>query len=147
MTDQELADKLVALGIIQDFGHHGVFRYRIQDSDLLTTTEVVRDWRVAGAVMERLPCGKQMRVWMHADSDWARAEVWTNRNEHPSKADRVVGRDNQVCRAIIEAGMVFYHSNACMNWIACEHSQIECGACQFHKALAALDSPTEGNDK
>ncbi len=51
MNDKELADAVVALGIFQ--GNH----FYWIDKDLarpLTEIEFVRDWRVAGALMEKM---------------------------------------------------------------------------------------------
>lgn len=51
MTDNDIADRLVALGIIKAFP----LRYELSKIAVLTTAHsLVRDWRVAGEVMELL---------------------------------------------------------------------------------------------
>ena len=53
MNDKKLADKCVALGV----GGHGLDAeieiYWIGDSNTMLTKKFVRDWRVAGALMEK----------------------------------------------------------------------------------------------
>jgi hypothetical protein len=54
------------------------------------------------------------------------------------KAARVeIELAHQLIRDIIrECGeMDFDHSNACMNWALCEHSQIECALCRARKSV------------
>ncbi len=54
MTDQELADAVVALGVGLPITGLGPNVYRASNSDKnLTASEFVRDWRVAGALMEK----------------------------------------------------------------------------------------------
>ena len=36
--------------------------------------------------------------------------------------------------------MEFDHSNACMNWSSCEHSQIECALCQLRDLVSGKQS-------
>ena len=55
MTDQELADKVVALGVGQKDPHQKILPYLAPDSTEWDEDELfVRDWRVAGAMMEKL---------------------------------------------------------------------------------------------
>ena len=52
MTDQELADKVVALGIARkaiNFDH-----YHLPQQPMFEAVRFVRDWRVAGALMEKM---------------------------------------------------------------------------------------------
>ena len=52
MTDQELADKVVALGADQCGNEYRWLRADVVDS--LLDEDFVRDWRVAGALMEKV---------------------------------------------------------------------------------------------
>jgi len=60
MTDQELADKVVALGVGEctDSGY-----YMIPDCGITGYGEhiFVRDWRVAGALMEKCPSSNYLQ--------------------------------------------------------------------------------------
>lgn len=51
-TDKELADKIVALGVLRLSIHDTEYRY-IFRSVGYTASHIVRDWRVAGALMEK----------------------------------------------------------------------------------------------
>jgi hypothetical protein len=66
MNDKELADRVVALGVgerrqattdIHNIPIHGMYHYEIDGAkwpnDLMLEDELVRDWRVAGALMEK----------------------------------------------------------------------------------------------
>lgn len=74
MNDTELADAVVALGIIK----RNVYRPEDDDSFIIpnvlpckTASEIVTDWRVAGALMEKcLQVGLLMDVMERWDS-WA----------------------------------------------------------------------------
>ena len=52
------------------------------------------------------------------------------------------GRKTDLIKLLIkECGeMEFDHTNACMNWAACEHSQIECALCQLRIAVSGTQS-------
>ena len=52
------------------------------------------------------------------------------------------GRKTDLIKLLIkECGeMEFDHTNACMNWAACEHSQIECALCQLREAVSGKQS-------
>ena len=106
MSDRELADKLVALGVIRAESHYGRLVYFKPgehygqpgiDGD---AESLVRDWRVAGAVMEQL-VGNDTLVWLQAYPDLADHKVqpvWIVESGNHS------GRDESLPRAIIEAG-------------------------------------------
>jgi hypothetical protein len=56
MIDKELADKVVALGVVSHSGMWG-FRLGPEGGPMWDLSEdVVRDWRVAGALMEMVSC-------------------------------------------------------------------------------------------
>lgn len=58
MTDQELADKVVALGVItKDSFRHDMYSLQSPDGQFVgiryEAKEIVRDWHVAGAMIEK----------------------------------------------------------------------------------------------
>lgn len=59
MTDEELADAVVALGIFTEI-KPGVFH--IANAIPLGADVFVRDWRVAGAIMERLAKDDELQL-------------------------------------------------------------------------------------
>ena len=55
MNDKELADAVVALGVGQKDPHQKILPYQAPDSNEWDEDELfVRDWRVAGALMENV---------------------------------------------------------------------------------------------
>lgn len=83
MNDRELADKVEELGVGNQYG---------------TSHAFVRDWRVAGALMERC---KYLRQWSQRDDDQhevhAICKGISNKNQHS------YGLSESLPRAIIEA--------------------------------------------
>jgi len=85
MTDKELADKVVALGVGQKDSHQKALPYLAPDSTQWDEDELfVRDWRVAGALMEKcrglmmkLPSviGKADRICLDPDESLPRAII------------------------------------------------------------------------
>ena len=51
MTDKELADRIVAFGVGGSVSD-GTYRLNLKHNEVLTQNKFVRDWRVAGALME-----------------------------------------------------------------------------------------------
>ena len=102
MTDKELADRIVALGVgkANQIYPDGIGRfYQVDiDADWQTSknsSKFVRDWRVAGALMEKMD--GELLIWRQAyDND---SPVWIVET-HLTNAD---GRDESLPRAIIEA--------------------------------------------
>ncbi len=96
MTDQKLVDRIVALGVVSKMvGKYWLpYGLNMEIGELPQT--VVRDWRVAGALMERLITG-ELLIWRQAyDND---SPVWIVET-HLTNAD---GRNESLPRAIIEA--------------------------------------------
>ena len=92
MNDKELADKVVALGIAeQDRGFPDRF-YIPNVSGALFTDELVRDWRVAGALMEKA-CPVEYAM-LYLSKLWG---AW------PENGDGTVYESESLPRAIIEA--------------------------------------------
>lgn len=61
MTDQELADKVVALGVGEHWTSMGVKWYRLINRTMSMSEQekyFVRDWRVAGVMIEKV-CDKE----------------------------------------------------------------------------------------
>ncbi len=93
MSDKELADRLVELKIVQR--RLGGFYWPTQDPDqdapfAITEKFLVRDWRVAGAVvMERV-------FWLCTRTELSMQEFFSN----------AIGKmEDSLPRAIIEAGL------------------------------------------
>jgi hypothetical protein len=66
MTDEELADAVVALGVGEPWGENFPGCYRLGVTDMLSVDAYafVRDWRVAGALMEKLrPFDSNIYFW------------------------------------------------------------------------------------
>jgi len=98
MTNKELADRVVALGVgvtgpYPDEKDWELYSLNLEES--FTAKELVRDWRVAGALMEKMD--GELLIWRQAyDND---SPVWIVET-HLTNAD---GRDESLPRAIIEA--------------------------------------------
>ena len=96
MTDKELADKVVALGVISAFSDTEYEELTI--GDILLDFQVVRDWRVAGALMEK--CGG---IYVHSEIPGK----WHAYIETHKAVGLPVGhetnQDESLPRAIIEA--------------------------------------------
>ena len=98
MSDRELADRVVALGVgLRNPDEKDWFVYGIPSLFPATTAKhFVRDPRVAMALMERMIAG-ELTIWRQAyDND---SPVWIVET-HLTNAD---GRDESLPRAIIEA--------------------------------------------
>ena len=103
MNDQEIADALVRFGIGHKCPDRG-YQFKTDQYDMSGVAEqFVRDGRVMLAAIGKIPCGLQLRIWNHASAGWARVEIWTNKNAPPDKQELVVGRDNELSRAVCEA--------------------------------------------
>ncbi len=108
MTDQELADKLVALGIVKclhtKFPPSG-YVYTIPDSAEAegSASEVVRDWRVAGAVMERVYQSK--RGYLGTEIYLEEAQKKLVMQFHNEIGSITILGVQSLPRAIIEAGL------------------------------------------
>lgn len=74
MTDQELIDQLIALGLVQRKAlcWHALMDGKSPVAVFTTVNLLVRDWRVAGAIMELAIENKPMQVERWDESlDWA----------------------------------------------------------------------------
>ena len=89
MNDRELADKVVALGI----GKVSPLSYITFDGDYMGHSIFVRDWRVAGALMEKL-FTSNVPEWDCNEEALANAVTLAAQISH---------RDESLPRAIIEA--------------------------------------------
>lgn len=101
MNDQELADGLVAMGIGRTDGlwADGTPQYMRNDSgDWYGAHAFVRDWRVAGAVMELVDSGH----WKSGHRDGFAATMYI------SPHAPVCATGHSLPRAIIEAGYRAY---------------------------------------
>lgn len=100
MDDRKLADRIVALGIARKW-KEGITPggYKIEGRSgafWLDPHTFVRNWRVAGALMERMVAG-ELLIWRQAYDD--DSPVWIVET-HLTNAD---GRDESLPRAINEA--------------------------------------------
>ena len=114
MTDQELADKVVVLGVGELFQTSiagGAYMLRLTNYDTPLSTELfVRDWRVAGALMEKCFASE---IDIRTLSEWGKDPSRPGIIKNPrfavewlaSSDDGVVGFDDagELSRAIIEA--------------------------------------------
>ena len=100
MTDQELADKIVALGVGESMGDAGGMAYILpcQVAELATMNAqidtasaryFVRDWRVAGALMEKAKCG---RWCLLSNEGW-----YASANDFPVEGDSLPRAINEAC--------------------------------------------------
>jgi hypothetical protein len=97
MTDEELANKIVVLGVGRPFTYYdGGDQFYIIKYGKLTADKFVRDWRVAGAMMEKMPDG-EVTIWQQKYED--DSPMWIVET-HLTNAD---GRDESLPRAINEA--------------------------------------------
>ncbi len=98
VNDQELADKIVALGVGYRSGPHayGIFLAEGTSERIGEPELFVRDWRVAGALMERCAA---------VDIDTIGNPWWVAalRHEKPEKWFKAKGES--LPRAIVEAGI------------------------------------------
>ena len=91
MNDKELADKVVALGVGNLIA---AGNYQIGESTGLYAKQFVRDWRVAGALMER--CQPTMALDINPENPpWILI--------HTDIGKTYEGEDDSLPRAIIEA--------------------------------------------
>jgi hypothetical protein len=71
VSDQELADRIVALGVGSSSPLENTMLYCIAAA-FLRDDQFVRDWRVAGAMMEKVCHNKLMQIEQWDDStEWA----------------------------------------------------------------------------
>ena len=110
MSDKELADKVVALGVGRVEGDYYVapqeymnFEEALMDEPLIYFSQFVRDWRVAGALMEK--CRKRgytigMAVVGATDIEVEVCEYDAQLREHNQLG---IGQNESLPRAIIEA--------------------------------------------
>jgi len=99
MTDQELADALVALGILKRYpDEKDWWIYAIADGEPggMIARKAVRDWRVAGAVMELLLKKQDFRMSAQFLDSNTVAVLIVGESE---------GQDKSLPRAICEAGV------------------------------------------
>ena len=97
MNDKELADAVVALGVGADWGDNFPGRYRLGITYTLAVDAYafVRDWRVAGALMEMCDMSFVERL---------NATTWACRADHEyGDRTREWYENNSLPRAIIEA--------------------------------------------
>jgi len=76
---------------------------------------------------------------------------WANRELSQQDSDalmaeneRLQARVDELLKAAIKTiaeqdAIEEHHSNACMNWSFCEHSQHQCGVCDLREAIKALE--------
>ncbi len=101
--DKELADKLVEAGIAFK-NIYGYSHTRLPvGSDFVDAPDLLRDWRVAGAVMEQNEWGISY-TRRRSDGLWA---AWTD-----SKTVKAGARNESLPRAIIEAGVIALQENS-----------------------------------
>ena len=106
MTDKELADRVVALGV----GRHckgpigAGYGYEIDNSYLLVF-EFTSDWRVAGALMEKIAAGRFRSLDMGLISKGSdKYEVWGFEIDIDcSHYEKFSSMNESLPRAIIEA--------------------------------------------
>ena len=79
--DKELADKIVALGV-GGYVSDGTYRLSLTTLESLLEDEFVRDWRVAGALMEK--CEAQCVEWEDLEPGH-----WQNMN-HTANTPRAI---------------------------------------------------------
>ena len=101
LTDQQIADALVEAGILRSVsGDEGEFYNREIMDPLQTPYTIIRDWRVAGACLERMDT-QEILIWMQhykeADSVWV-VELGNSPAGSPDD-----GRNESLPRAICEA--------------------------------------------
>jgi len=98
MNDRELADKCVALGVADTQGAFGMKWYRLNNRTMsmgLQPIHFVRDWRVAGALMEAKCWGVNT---VHKGDEWEAHVVPIG------QIKEYTARNESAPRAIIEAG-------------------------------------------
>ena len=91
MNDKELADRVVALGVGKKQGRsYSVRSNQLPDDPvpvwtLRTSAGFVRDWRVAGALMEK--CGEEKELWLNVFKD--------AHDQHRCAIDEMIGAENE----------------------------------------------------
>ena len=102
MNDKDLADKVVDLGIGEIVSHWNSNDYTFDTYDNSTTADqFVRDWRVAGSLMERA-ANQDILIWQQQYPDLAGMKVQPVWIVEISK-NLADARDESLPRAIIEA--------------------------------------------
>ena len=102
MNDKELADAVVALGVLGWFetidGHDGSLM-TFGGVGPIATRLALRDWRVAGAMMEKI----EHRTDYEVQSWWGKEQYWVAIDtKHGFLFDDFIG-DESLPRAIIKA--------------------------------------------
>ena len=102
MNDKELADRIVALGVLLSNGN-GRWRIAGHPWEELNDEEAVRDWRVAGALMEQVEEGieyTRYHDWQQQGKEsWKAAQFLED--EGPQFTDDSLPR--AICEACVEA--------------------------------------------
>lgn len=95
MNDKELADRVVALGVFRYWNNDSARGYVIMDSHELSAEHFVRDWRVAGALMEK--------CIVYEGLPWV--DIWNNPIEFLDFCGEQINEQSihELPRAIIEA--------------------------------------------
>ena len=97
--DKWLADAVVALGVgaVDPKGEYEMWTRCRHEADYLCIDEFVRDWRVAGALMEKMPLAD---TCLSKENKWI---VGCYRINSPYDKKRFVRINESLPRAIIEA--------------------------------------------
>ena len=114
MKDKELADKLVEMGIAEhDASLPGALTYSVRNRhghwDHFSADLLVTDWRVAGAVMEKMT--GELLIWRinYEDEDLEGGELISLQTGHAWVVEPPRSKDarqnESLPRAIIEAGL------------------------------------------
>ena len=105
MNDKELADKVVALGVGNNT--HDLYAFGAYHVIGCAFSDFVRDWRVAGALMERMP--DEVLIWRinYEDEDLEGGELISLQTGHAWVIEPTRTKDarqnESLPRAIIEA--------------------------------------------
>ena len=97
MNDKELFKKVIAFGI----DHSGVLQSLLDDG---YESEMVRDWRVAGALMEKMPEGALVKLLIDYGSHCAAVDTLRRQGDAHS--------NESLPRAIIEACVEAPHTTS-----------------------------------
>jgi len=110
VNDKELADALVALGIgSKVICEAETFYWIIREEDFVGAATFVRDWRVAGAVMEKMD--GELLIWRinYEDENLEGGELISLQTGHAWVVEPPRVKDSRqndsLPRAIIEAGV------------------------------------------
>ena len=99
MNDKDLADRIVAFGVVEAIDGFYYFRDKLFDrTEALTATQTARDPRVAMALMERC-----WSVDIYREDDRYDVEAWTRSGPEFGRAHLYEGQNESLPRAIIEA--------------------------------------------